>query len=174
MKTLKTFCFLAISGLLFVTTANAATVNVNLNSVGDTADSYFQQTTTGLITDYIDLTIGSTFNLMAVFGGFTTNEFNAATSTWALYFDDGNDLDAGGADVLLGSGGLLDAQPQYFDIIAPGNYYIKLVSDVTALLGGEARTQYQLTATVVPVPAALWLFGSALVAFVGFGRRSAA
>jgi hypothetical protein len=174
MKFTKWISLIAISGLLFVSSANAASVGVTLNSVGDNADSYFQQTSTGLITDYIDLTIGGTFKLAAVFGGFATGEFNAGTSTWALYLDDGNDLDAGGVDILLGSGGLLDAQPQYFQLISPGNYYIKLVSDVTMLLGGEARTQYQLTATVVPLPAAVWLFGSALVAFIGFGRRSAA
>jgi hypothetical protein len=36
---------------------------------------------------------------------------------------------------------------------------------------GQTRNDYQLTIAAVPVPGAVWLFGSALTGFIGFQRR---
>lgn len=45
---------------------------------------------------------------------------------------------------------------------------------INASTPGPLSTAYDFAITaVVPIPAAFWLFGSALVAFIGFGRRSA-
>jgi len=52
-----------------------------------------------------------------------------------------------------------------------------LLSDVsdsynaTWTLSAQSPTSYDLTVTVVPVPAAVWLFGSGLIGLVGIARR---
>lgn len=55
-----------------------------------------------------------------------------------------------------------------------GNYQ-GLISDVqvynTALSGTDVNTLYKSFQTPVPIPSAIWLFGSALVGFIGFNRR---
>ena len=57
--------------------------------------------------------------------------------------------------------------PQAADLLS-GLWYVNLHTD--NFPGGEIRGQVN----VVPVPAALWLFGTALIALVGFGKRSKA
>ena len=37
---------------------------------------------------------------------------------------------------------------------------------------GGGVSLFQVRTSVVPVPAAIWLFGTALIGLVGFGRRS--
>jgi len=51
--------------------------------------------------------------------------------------------------------------------------------DYTLLLGGNGTSSdvfgngfYKLTLTAVPVPAAVWLFGSAMAGMIGLGRRN--
>ena len=48
-----------------------------------------------------------------------------------------------------------------------GNWYVNV--HTANFGGGEIRGQ--VLANVVPVPAAIWLFGTALIGLVGFGRR---
>ncbi len=54
--------------------------------------------------------------------------------------------------------------------LASGNYYLKISGDATN--GGRFHSQYATSA--VPVPAAIWLFGSALVGLVSVSRRKVA
>lgn len=56
------------------------------------------------------------------------------------------------------------SNPQAADLLA-GLWYINIHTDLFA--GGEIRGQVQ----VVPIPAALWLFGSGLLGLIGFARR---
>jgi len=48
-----------------------------------------------------------------------------------------------------------------------GNWYVNV--HTSQFGGGEIRGQ--VIASVVPVPAAIWLFGTALIGLVGFSRR---
>jgi len=57
--------------------------------------------------------------------------------------------------------------PQAADLLS-GLWYINL--HTASFPAGEIRGQVN----VVPLPAALWLFGSALIGLVGFGRRKKA
>jgi hypothetical protein len=177
MKMIEILKVLALSSLLITFSANSAEVDVTFNSSGDFVDSFFLQTNSSsdtIVIDYIDLAIEvSGMVLQAAFDGFTDNEFNQAGSTWALYLDVNDDLEAT-ADVLIASGGIFDNQYQFSELIDEGNYYFKLVSDLGTIDAQGAKTEYELTLTQMPLPAAFWLFGSALVAFLGFGRRNAA
>ena len=64
----------------------------------------------------------------------------------------------------IGSANITDAQAT--DLLA-GLWYINI--HTVAFPGGEIRGQVG----VVPVPAAVWLFGSGLLGLVGFARRKA-
>jgi hypothetical protein len=175
MKIIKTLGLLVISGLMFVSSANAASVYYQFINPGETADSYFNQTSPGTITDYIDFSIMSNNLLMrAAFDGFTDTVFDQANSTWAL-FSNTDGIRGNADDAQIASGLIFDPQYQFTGALAVGDYYFTLVSIIdTATVPDPARTQYELTVSQVPVPAAIWLFGSALVGFIGFGRRKAA
>ncbi|MGJ0491434.1 hypothetical protein [Methylobacter sp.] len=59
--------------------------------------------------------------------------------------------------------------------LATGNYILKVIADSVAsgVFANAEGQQYSLdiNAAAVPVPAAIWLFGSALMGLVGFSRR---
>ena len=65
----------------------------------------------------------------------------------------------------LGVGILLD-NSQEANLLS-GDWYVNV--HTTMFPGGEIRGQ--VMASVVPIPAAIWLFGSALIGFIGFSRR---
>jgi len=73
------------------------------------------------------------------------------------------------ADFIVGGvgGAVVNGQPL-------GNYQ-GLISDVqiynNALSGADVQALYQSFQTPIPIPSALWLFGSALVGFIGFNRK---
>lgn len=61
--------------------------------------------------------------------------------------------------------------------IAPGTYTMVISGEPKySLLDPNNEPSYNvgLKASAVPLPAAFWLFGSALVGFISFGRRKAA
>jgi hypothetical protein len=58
--------------------------------------------------------------------------------------------------------------------LAAGDYYILNGGSDFNNTSGKTTGGFQLTATVVPVPAAVWLFGSALTGLVGWSRRKTA
>jgi len=47
------------------------------------------------------------------------------------------------------------------------------VHEATWALSAQTATSYSMDVTVVPVPAAVWLFGSGLIGLVGLARRKA-
>jgi hypothetical protein len=75
-------------------------------------------------------------------------------------------------DIVANSGGIASpmvgsatiTEPQELDLLA-GLWYINIHS--TAVPSGEIRGQVN----VVPIPAAVWLFGSGLLGLIGLARR---
>ena len=60
--------------------------------------------------------------------------------------------------------------------LANGDYWLGIFGTIDEPIGESTSGNYRLTVTAVtavPIPAAFWLFGSALVGFIGFGRHKA-
>ncbi len=98
---------------------------------------------------------GTTFSRT---GSYTNNVNNPLDTVGLNYLGQASTTTAGGLASLT------------FSNLASGDY--------TLLLGGNGTSSdtfgngfYKLTLTAVPVPGAVWLFGSALAGLVGFGRR---
>jgi hypothetical protein len=93
-----------------------------------------------------------------------------------------------GQSVGIGSGGTVNVSNGYAELITgvlgPGQYLMALGSaagqsdgngGITTLAStGTGTNTFSLNVTAVPVPGAVWLFGSALMGFIGMGRRKAA
>jgi len=94
----------------------------------------------------------------------------------ALTFNNNHD---GGFD--LGDMVTINGMDYSFSLAETGNFINVLgFSPITLLAGDILTVAYKneqfyvsgMTVSAVPVPAALWLFGSALLGFVGYGRRT--
>jgi hypothetical protein len=90
-------------------------------------------------------TISRATNPPTPWGGLTGTEVN----TYVLDLTGANGWNPNAAEVVFSAGG------EYGEKNGPNDYMVA-------------------GASVVPIPAAVWLFGSALVGFVGLGRRAAA
>ena len=74
--------------------------------------------------------------------------------------------------------GDINLDPQFSIHLNPGDFYSLSIASLTGQ-GGEALVDiYDFTFVAdgtsvnpVPIPAAAWLFGTALIGLVGFGRR---
>lgn len=91
-------------------------------------------------------------------GNYINNVSNPLATVGLTYLDQASTTIAGGLASLTFSN-------------LNGNY--------TLLLGGNGSSSdsfgngfYKLTLTAVPVPAAVWLFGSAMIGLIGFGHRN--
>lgn len=79
----------------------------------------------------------------------------------------------GGGDVLLASDNLDDDALQVSVLFQTGqNYYLLVTGDATGAKGGSYTGNYAVAA--VPLPAAVWLFGSALAGLAVVRRRKVA
>lgn len=96
-------------------------------------------------------------------------------------FDADNNVTMGNNSGVIGTinyighknaGGVGVSESQLFSNLGPGNYSIAVGGAVT---GGSNLGIYGVTAGLavqpVPVPGAVWLFGSAIAGLIGFGRR---
>jgi hypothetical protein len=93
-----------------------------------------------------------------------------------------------GDQIGTGSGGTVTVSNGYAElttgVLGPGQYLLAMGSaagqltntgSITTLASsGTGTTTFNLSVTAVPVPGAVWLFGSALMGFIGMGRRKAA
>jgi hypothetical protein len=156
----------ALCALLSFSGAQAAALTVNGGwstfSFGTTGSSWsdsftFTLTTTGVlsVTDYQWL--GDEFEFT---DGTTTWVTQTATdvSSYQQY-----DIDLAFADPLFSSISVF---------LNPGTYTITGIVSDSPWDGGSGAIRVE--ANAVPLPAAVWLFGSALVGFIGFGRRKTA
>ena len=70
----------------------------------------------------------------------------------------------------------LDGSFSFSGYLAPGEYtlLIDALAYIDSATSATASFDYDLQLTAVPVPAAVWLFGSGLIGLVGFARRKKA
>jgi hypothetical protein len=55
--------------------------------------------------------------------------------------------------------------------LAAGDYIFTLSGFALSAIDPKTASDYDLTMSAVPLPAAAWLFGSALLGFVSYSRR---
>ena len=146
--------------------------------------------------------ISTSLNTDGMVAGFIHDyEFQSVQDTWTSIQGASETISAGsfidklvlevweilaGADVLLasqtlsngGGGGANTASIQTL-FEAGHNYVVRMSNEFNALGGagtlGTTTPDYSLEiVSAVPVPAAVWLFGTALLGFIGYGRKSGA
>lgn len=152
-------CALALSANAQAVTLDAGIFGSNLGDLGTATNPMIinvNPSDSGLFLDTInfDLGIWTHFNM--------TSTVNSITAFGAPIFENVND-----AEVVAGS-------PNHFSVFLPNlnldrDYHLHPQG-----LGGTGST-YQLalwgSTAPVPVPAAVWLFGSGLIGLVGLARR---
>jgi hypothetical protein len=172
MNTLKCMIFMAVYTLTGM--ANAATIN--LSATLDCAQANAGAGTCGAGGTGIglaELSLDDSTNILNWFvdwgglsGATTVAHFHGAAApnqnagVQVDFFALGGALNPSVGNVVINAG-------QAADLLA-GLWYVNIHS--TTFAGGEIRGQVN----VVPIPAAAWLFGSALVGLVGVGRRKKA
>ena len=187
MKT--TLKYLVITALVLAGNANAALINFTITGDVLSAENYGGLTYGSTIT--ADITLDDT-GLTGIgteqifFTGLNTLDITAGT----LSFDQSMDSSAN-TSITFVDGSLFDLHfgSQFGVLGAPEDFVSSLTSAtasrvVTTGKGGNAvDTTYSLYAswqatalplTPVPVPAAVWLFGSGLLALAGMARRKSA
>lgn len=173
----------AASLRLISSAGNNYAVNVNTGVVGNTtsnigagnsAVAYSNSSTAGAPANTQLYYVNSNTDTLAV----ATTGFNAPTITTigALTLN-GNPLDILNANgfELLGNGNAFLAATLNDGIFKTQLFNIDLATGVASQLGTFNGTLNGLAAapSAVPVPAAAWLFGTALFGFAGFRRKSA-
>jgi hypothetical protein len=83
---------------------------------------------------------------------------------------DGVDTLLGGVEVKSDGNGSTRSAELNFGLVA-GESYVVRVSNEKGVLGADPNYTVLVGISPVPVPAAVWLFGTALVGFIGVSRR---
>jgi hypothetical protein len=131
------------------------------------------------------------FNLGGLFSGTNDFPFNGIIDVLTYTGNNAEDLsDFQAPGTAIGSFstvGLADGSVLSFDVLSAFNdaidntdlslgVHLQLASGTDALGGALTFDDFSLTTdnqkSVVPVPAAVWLFGTALIGFVGMSRRT--
>lgn len=153
--------------LLFVLAfaGSAMSATMTLNAVGDYADTFHTGVASGTFTivDKIDLNVNASLLV-------NSTELKNITNfiSYQLYSDSSLSTLVAVYDFFItatsGSGNTSFAEFST-GVLAAGDYFLKVVGNSV----GQGQFHTQVTAT--PVPAAIWLFGSALAGLVSFSRR---
>ena len=177
----------ALVGILFHATAQAATV-LQLDPLGGaisglpgstigwgfslsntenylvvTSAAFESATTLGTFTDFIS---ASNF--------FVVGPAPSASTVWAQTFNASTQTGIGSFTINPGAapGSVANGQIVLsYDLFSRSPLDALFNPDTDTLSNGNLVTANASVTTVVPLPAAVWLFGSALVGLVGFGRR---
>ncbi len=165
MKKFKLASLAAIAALLFVSSANAATYEGTFTFTGpgqsydiggfltggQTVDIYYN----------VDIELATGLQMLMEAWNYSTQALTGLDPLTITLYDQ---FDMSGNQL---SYSVLPGTDDFASGFAPAGEYSIWISG-TALANGGA---YQVKLSSVPLPAAFWLFGSALVGFVGFGRR---
>jgi hypothetical protein len=92
------------------------------------------------------------------------------TINYAVYIDANaavGTVDTSGGTVLTGSFTDAAINPFFTFLMASGGQYVLELSKV----GGTSTLASDVSVSAVPLPGAIWLFGSALLGFLGFSNR---
>ena len=164
MKILKYLASAVLLVALAVPTVNAAIVSVD---DGDT----------------VDMLDGNTYLADFTFTGQTSFSHTIIFDVYealSVYVEAGSYNGTPGIDnfSITWNGVEMTTGPSSFEIpVIPGQYTMIISgTPVYSQLDPNNEPSYNvgLMASAVPLPAAFWLFGSALIGFISFGRRKAA
>jgi len=185
MKILKWITSVVLLTGLTVTAASAATYYVDHAAalMGMSANNIYEATNPGAAnpaTSVVDPgPVGTSFTHTYEFNvtellGLTAETFMnvsvGASSIANLVFNWGV-----GAPVALTDGAGMQTGPISFTrFLAAGLHTLTVTGDVIGNPSINTAYDFTILTTAVPVPAAIWLFGSAMVGFIGFGCRSKA
>lgn len=169
MKILKWISIATVAALMFVSSANAAVFTFNDFTAPGQTDSVVQSYVGGTNVDDI-INITSTMSLLMILEGwnFNTQQGNDGHSPFQIELWTGHNM----SGTLLDTVSLLPGQYSSGSSLAPAGNYSLHITGLTLPDGGTY--QIKMTSAPVPLPAAFWLFGSALIGFIGFGRRKTA
>ena len=127
----------------------------------------------GFIHDYVFTAIQNTFVSIASatqLSGSQAGTFITPLTLQLFHLDGVDTLLASAAIADDGNGvtrsALIDAE-----LIAGQSYVIRMTNEGGTDLGSDPNYTVKVN-SAVPVPAAIWLFGTALIGLVGFGRKS--
>ncbi|MCP3671027.1 MAG: hypothetical protein GY814_11465 [Gammaproteobacteria bacterium] len=168
---------LAILGLLLTSNAQAASaiivpvaatiVDTWTFSVDGDADSVQVNHTGGdTVWDIVNITVTDTLDFTFNAWNWGSTDPNDGHTPFTVKLYDGH-LNTYIAD-------LFSLSPTNTDVwtgtLTAGTYSL-LIEGITLPNNGSYQITGSAATTAVPIPAAFWLFGSALVGFIGFGRR---
>ncbi|MES9823692.1 MAG: VPLPA-CTERM sorting domain-containing protein [Candidatus Thiodiazotropha endolucinida] len=150
----KLFCTLALLAGIVSTSVFGGTV-IDAGTFTDNGDAYNPSPYSGIFTDVI--------------------HFDIATSGLSLIFS-GSHTGMAADDMLLtntNDGAAFHLGPVFSESLslAQGSYVFTLSGFALNALDSKIYSDYDLTISAVPLPAAAWLFGSALLGFIAFSAR---
>ena len=188
---------LGAAALLMASQANAATVQIDPASFDATLGTTFDLTVEGV--GFTEATMGGGFELHwdAAVLNLTSSEADIVSSLGLNGFDSAALV--GGVNIDLTGGVLQVAAGKFFELPVAGDFAITLlgfealnpgtgitptdlgifalqpnwlgVDGITPLVEQPNYVGATVTVGAVPVPAAVWLFGSGLIGLVGIARR---
>ncbi|MEW8027348.1 MAG: VPLPA-CTERM sorting domain-containing protein [Candidatus Thiodiazotropha sp.] len=148
------FCALALMASIVSSSVFGGTV-IDAGTFTENGDIYNPSPYSGIFTDVIHFDI-DTSGLSLIFAGSHTGM--AADDMLLTNTDDGAEFHLGSAFSESLS-------------LARGSYVFTLSGFALNALDSKIYSDYDLTITAVPLPAAAWLFGSALIGFIAFSAR---
>lgn len=173
MKTLAATC--ALAGLAVANLAHASTVAIeqSITLANPTGSLVYNIATNGsantVTTSYYELIVDPSWATQPTkFTTFSTEPIGT-NATYSLFTDTNSGTLAGNTGALLTSWGQQDVPgnnliPFFSYLLTAGQYVLQINT-----LPGQMNVSTNIAA--VPLPGALWLFGSALLAFLGVSSR---
>lgn len=154
-----------IFGFLFSTVAFSATVSIN-GTTGSTVSTTNNATGPGSVPKYASYS----YDVSSVDGAYTYFDvvFQDNSYTPLNVQDAGFELLSGGSTVYSGDfAGLSQGFDFVYQLVADVQYTLTVFATIL-----QTPTRIALSASAVPVPAALWLFVPALLGLFGLRRKS--
>ena len=129
----------------------------------------------GFIHDYVFVAIQNTFASIASGVQLSGSQAGTFISPLALqvFHIDGVDTLLGESDITSDGNGVTRSASFNVELFAGETYVVRMTSEGGTALGSDPNYTLKVI-SAVPVPAAVWLFGTALVGLFGFGRKSKA
>ena len=158
------------SGMVYDLTNNVLTIHeLNKTTVDPSWGLVFSETELGQIVTLNDDPTNPSMYLLWDIPSITV-QAGTFTDVLALVWLDEN-FSANAANTALGLNPLVTAGVTDIDFFARGVGQVAFAG-IAASTGSSDGTGYELVGTtVVPVPAAIWLFGSGLIGLIGVARR---
>jgi hypothetical protein len=134
---------------------SAGTV-IDAGTFTNAGDVYTVSPYSGIFTDVVKFDLASSGLKIRVDG---KSEGMAADDLLLTNTADGTDYHLSGKSFV-----------EYLDL-GPGSYVFTLSGFAMNAFDSNINSDYEITLSAVPLPAAAWLFGSALIGFISFSRR---